>query len=53
MRLTAQNDMNKVIGSHTPYEVYNKKRKARIERRKANKNPLVAPTYGKYKGWVS
>lgn len=30
-----------------------KKRKKRLERRKAKKDPEAQPTYGKYKGWVS
>jgi hypothetical protein len=30
-----------------------KRKKRRIERRKAKANPEAAPTYGKYRGWES
>lgn len=31
---------------------YAKKQKAKLERRKAKKDPEVTPGYGKYKGYV-
>ena len=33
------------------YHQYLKKRKAKLERRKANQDPGSSPSYGKYKGW--
>jgi len=33
------------------YHQFIKRRKSRIERRKAKLNPSCQPTYGKYAGW--
>jgi len=33
------------------YHQFLKKRKARLERRKANRYPEASPKYGKYHGW--
>ena len=32
---------------------YLKKRKTRMERREANRDPETLPTYGRYRGWES
>lgn len=33
------------------YHQFIKRRKNRIERRRAKVNPEIHPTYGKYRGW--
>ncbi len=33
------------------YRQYTKTRNARLNRRRANRDPEVIPTYRKYKGW--
>ena len=40
-------------GPYCKVRTFCKKRKNKLERRKAKYNPTFQPTYGKYKGWCS